>query len=122
VNDQWLSGRMQLCCLIDGKRKSFRHREPAVIFAGSILGRIEHPHRRRVETFFIFFKRNTEPVAIRGCLFMGERQSSESFRQSLGGGTLGHVAGAGNEIIGADLFRPKRQFQGLPDAAPSMGV
>src|SRR5262249_35087372 len=67
-------------------------------------------------TLFIFGERNFEPFAIGGRLLMGERQSPKRFRQSLGGGALGHAPSAGNKIIGTSLLRPKRQFHRLRDA------
>src|SRR5262249_42331031 len=76
MNDQRLSGGMEFCRLIDGKRKRLRHRQTIVILGGRVAHVIEEFCRRSLEAPRIFGKRNVESLAVGRRLLMREWQAA----------------------------------------------
>jgi len=122
MNDQRLSGKVELRRLLDGESEGFRHRQLVVVLYRRIPGGVEHSRRCSRETHPALGDRNLEPLAIGRHLLMGKRQAAQRLRQNLGRFALSIPAGPRDHIIGRDLLGPDPNFDRHGDAAPGMRI
>src|SRR5262249_32132354 len=122
INEQRLSGGMNFRRFLDGERERLRYCHSIVVFHWRVARVTKELCWRSLKTPSVFGERNVELLAIGRRLLMRERESIESLRQSDCSGPFCNATGGSDKIIGANLLRPKPNFDGRRNTAPSAVV